>query len=76
MTPQQQSELDRWFEATQAAQPPGTLAILAYIRDGRVFLGRGKVPVEMKAFPLGSLPQVMDLITRAIGTLYDKGPTP
>ena len=74
MTPDEEAEIHRWFDAVQAAQPPESLALLFYTRDGRVYLGRGGVDVETHAngFDGNNLPMVMELATSAIGRLYDK----
>jgi hypothetical protein len=70
MTLEEQTAIDQWFTACQQAQPPGTLALLVYVRDGQVFLGREDCQVEMKDFPLADLPQVADLIGNALDNAY------
>jgi hypothetical protein len=66
MTGQEQLEIDKWFDACQKAQPGGTLALLLYVRDGRVYLGRGSVPYESEGFPIGDLEIASELIQGAL----------
>jgi len=72
MTPDEEAEIHRWFDAVQSAQPVGTLALLFYERDGRIYLGRGNTVAEAKEFNANNLPQVMELATSAIGRLFDE----
>jgi hypothetical protein len=73
MTTEEQQALDQWFDAAIATQPPDTIALLLYHRDGQVTLGRRGVDVEMREFDLHNIPQVFELVTAALGELYDKG---
>lgn len=51
MTGAELKEIDDWFAACQKAQPQGSVALLCYVRDGRVHLGRPDSAVEAEAFP-------------------------
>ena len=66
MTSQDAKEIDRWFETVQKAQPKGTLALLFYVRDGKVHLGRGNEPLEMKNFPTANFAQVLELAYQGV----------
>jgi hypothetical protein len=70
VTDQERAAINSWFNAVQAAQPPGTLALLVYVRDGQVILGRGEVPIELRDFPLEDLPQVSELVSEALEVAY------
>ena len=40
MHPKELEEINAWFDATIKAQPVNSLALLVYVRDGTVTLGR------------------------------------
>ena len=72
MTQEEVQVIDAWFDAAQAKQPAGTLMAMVYIRDGKVFLGRGSVFLETKDFPLEDFPTALTLIDRAIEQAIEK----
>lgn len=59
-------DVDAWIEASQKLQPPRTLAVFVYIRDGEVYVGRGDCPLERREFLHGDLPVARELIVKAI----------
>ena len=70
MTPPEQEAIDEWFDAVQAFQPPGTLAILLYDRDGKLTIGRGDVALEYQSFNLDNLPTALSLIAENVNAVY------
>ena len=70
MTPEEQNAIDAWFAVCQQAQPPGTLAILLYDRDGDVHIGRSDTPFEYRDFKLDNLPTVVDLVAENAEAVY------
>jgi hypothetical protein len=70
MTDTERTAIDAWFSAVQAAQPQNTLALLVYVCDGQVFLGRGDVQIEMKGFDPANLPHVSELVSEALEVAY------
>ena len=75
------NRVNAWIDAAQANQPEETLAIFIYARDGKLYVGRGEVPLEMKKFPLGDLcgsadePKARELIVDALEKAFEAGPT-
>jgi len=75
MTPQEIVEIDEWFDAVQSKQPPNSLAVLCYVRDGMVNIGRSGVDLEVKSFLVDNLPCARELIARALDRAFERGPT-
>ena len=71
MTPTEQYQIDKWIDAAQTFQPPGSLMVFVYVRDGLVLIGRNGVSVERKEFPVDDFPTARDLMYEAIQTLCD-----
>jgi hypothetical protein len=69
----EQKQIDDWIDVCQKLQPDCSLAIFLYVRDGKVTIGRGGVPLEMKRFPLYDLPLAASLINTHLSRAAEHG---
>lgn len=69
-------EIDRWFAASMEAQPPATLAVMVYVEDGKLKVGREGVYAHMRGLPDGDLESAMQLVDWALKTWLPKNCKP
>lgn len=61
-----------WIKGARRNQPPKTLAIFAYVKDGLVNVA---VPIDRNHFPVDDLIVVRDIVSKLLTQAFEDGPT-